>query len=114
MSNPAARPLLNSGDRALKRSATATMNSRQLAMKAIEKGALQKIAEFSQLISLLKRRKLHTIVEIGTAKGGTLYTWCALAEPDACLVSIDLPGGKFGGGYSMEDAQKFRHYKRPR
>lgn len=39
------------------------------------------------------------IVEIGTANGGTLFMATRLAQPDATIVSIDLPGGKFGGGY---------------
>jgi len=39
------------------------MNSRKLAKIAIKKGATQKITELSPLISLLKKRKLSTIVE---------------------------------------------------
>ncbi|MFZ5907171.1 MAG: class I SAM-dependent methyltransferase [Nitrospirota bacterium] len=89
------------------------MNSRTIARTAIErKGAIQKITEFSPLISLLKKRKLRTIVEIGTAGGGTLYAWCRIAQPDALLVSIDLPGGPFGGGYPRSDIKKFRRYKK--
>ena len=76
------------------------------------KNATQKISELSPLISLLKRRRLRNIVEIGTARGGTLYVWCRVAEPDALIVSIDLPGGPFGGGYTMKDMKTFRRYKR--
>jgi predicted O-methyltransferase YrrM len=88
------------------------MNARKLAEIAVEKGAVQKVSELSSLISLLKRRKLRTLVEIGTEKGGTLYAWCKAAEPDALIVSIDLPGGPFGGGYSLKDMKRFRKYKR--
>jgi predicted O-methyltransferase YrrM len=88
------------------------MNARRLAKIAVKKGAIQKVSEFSPLVSLLKRRKLKTIVEIGTAKGGTFYAWCKIAEPDATIVSIDLPGGPFGGGYSTKDIKKFKKYKR--
>jgi predicted O-methyltransferase YrrM len=88
------------------------MNERRLAEKALKKGAVQKVSELSPLIRLLKRRKLRTIVEIGTQKGGTLYAWCKIAEPDALIVSIDLPGGPFGGGYSLKDMKRFRTYKR--
>ncbi|MEW6417750.1 MAG: class I SAM-dependent methyltransferase [Nitrospirota bacterium] len=88
------------------------MNARRLAKIAVKKGAIQKVSEFSPLVSLLKRRKLKTIVEIGTARGGTFYVWCKIAEPDATIVSIDLPGGPFGGGYSVKDIKKFRKYKR--
>ena len=74
------------------------MRSRKLVSIAVEKkDATQKITELSPLISLLKKRKLNTIVEIGTAKGGTLYIWCKISQPDALITSIDMPGGPFGG-----------------
>jgi len=88
------------------------MNASKLATTAIKKGAVQKVKELTPLIRLLKKRKLRTIVEIGTQKGGTLYAWCKVAEPDALIVSIDLPGGPFGGGYSLKDMKRFRTYKR--
>jgi predicted O-methyltransferase YrrM len=90
------------------------MDSKRLAERANRKGAVQKVKELSSLISLLKRRRLRTIVEIGTAKGGTFYAWCKIAEPDAAIISIDLPGGPFGGGYSIRDIKKFRGYGRKR
>jgi predicted O-methyltransferase YrrM len=89
------------------------MNARRIARISIEKKlAAQKVTELSPLISLLKRRKLRTLVEIGTAKGGTLYAWCKIAEPDATIVSIDLPGGPFGGGYTLKEKKTIRRYKR--
>jgi methyltransferase family protein len=30
------------------------------------------------------------VVEIGTHRGGTLWAWCQVAEPDTLIVSIDL------------------------
>jgi predicted O-methyltransferase YrrM len=89
------------------------MNINGIAETAIErKGATQKITEFVSLLRLLKKRKLKSIVEIGTAQGGTLYTWCKIANSDAVIISIDLPGGPFGGGYTLNDTKKFRKYKR--
>jgi predicted O-methyltransferase YrrM len=88
------------------------MHARKLAITAIRKGAVQKVKELSPLICLLKKRKLRTVVEIGTQKGGTLYAWCKVAEPEALIVSIDLPGGPFGGGYSLKDMKRFRTYKK--
>jgi len=89
------------------------MYSKKLARITVEKkGAVQKISELSSLISLIRKRKLHTIVEIGTAQGGTLYLWCRISQPDALIVSIDLPGGPFGGDYTLKDIKKFRKYKR--
>ncbi len=87
------------------------MNSRKLAKIAItKKEAFQKVTELSPLISLLKKRKLNTVVEIGTAEGGTFYTWCKIAQPGATIISIDLPGGPFSGGYILKDVKKLREY----
>jgi O-antigen biosynthesis protein len=86
----------------------------ELAKSAIERGATQKITEFARLLSFLSARSLHTVVEIGTQRGGSFYAWCQIAAPDAVLVSIDLPGGPFGGGYSEEDELRFRTFGQPR
>jgi predicted O-methyltransferase YrrM len=40
------------------------------------------------------------VLEIGTFQGGTLCMFARLSAPRATIVSIDLPGGKFGGGQS--------------
>jgi predicted O-methyltransferase YrrM len=94
-------------------SGKAGKTAREIAGLAVEKkGATQKITELSPLLSLLKRRKLRTVVEVGTAQGGTLYAWCKIAEPGALIVSIDLPRGPFGGGYTLKDIRRFRKYKR--
>ena len=55
-----------------------------------------------ELLSLAKRieeKRPKTILEIGTASGGTLFLASLLATPDAKLISVDLPDGLFGGGY---------------
>jgi hypothetical protein len=43
-------------------------------------------------------------LEIGTARGGTLFFLTRLASPHATIVSVDLPGGPFGGGYPRRRA----------
>ena len=86
------------------------MDSQKLAKMAIRKGAVQKNKELSALISLLKKRKLNTDVEVGTARGGTFYAWCKIAKPNAIVVSIDLPGGPFGGGYTINEMKRFKKY----
>jgi len=55
--------------------------------------------EIAQLLNLLAELKPKTLLEIGTASGGTLFLFCQVAEPDATIISVDLPGGPFGGGY---------------
>jgi len=69
----------------------------RLSIEAILRGALQKDEELTELLALLDSRKPKVVVEIGTAKGGTFWAWTRVAADDALLVSIDLPGGDYGG-----------------
>ncbi len=54
------------------------------------------IATFYKTVCELAPKR---ILEIGTARGGTLYLWTQAAVNDATIVSVDLPGGEFGGAY---------------
>ena len=72
--------------------------------------AFQVPEEIVRLLEDVKRLNPQTVLEIGTHRGGTLYLWARLAQPDAILVSIDLPGGKFGGGYSPFRAPIYRRF----
>ncbi len=80
--------------------------------KAIEFGALQKPVELAALLQIVADLKPKVVVEIGTARGGTLYGLCRAAPDDALIVSIDLPGGGFGGGYSEDDEKTFLSRKK--
>jgi len=76
--------------------------------------AFQVPEELVRLLEDVKRLNPQTVLEIGTHRGGTLYLWARLAQPDAILVSIDLPGGKFGGGYSPFRAPIYRRFAQER
>lgn len=52
------------------------------------------------------------VLEIGTAKGGTLYLWAQAARPDAVIASIDLPGGIGGGGYDAHRTALYQSFAR--
>jgi cephalosporin hydroxylase len=54
--------------------------------------------EIEALLTLLEADSPRGVLEIGTARGGTLYLLSCVAQADARLASIDLPGGDFGGG----------------
>jgi predicted O-methyltransferase YrrM len=71
---------------------------------------MQKVTELAPLLALLARRRPVTVVEIGTYRGGSLYAFCRIADPDGTLISIDLPGGLFGGGYTDEELDDLRRY----
>jgi predicted O-methyltransferase YrrM len=75
----------------------------EVARGAIDRGALQKLAEFAPLLALIAQRRSATLVEIGSAWGGTLWAWCQVADDEASIVSIDLPGGPFGPADSKPD-----------
>ena len=55
--------------------------------------------EFLNLLNQYNKLKPDYIMEIGTANGGTLFAHCKLASKNATIISVDLPGGDFGGGY---------------
>ena len=55
--------------------------------------------ELTALVRDVRALRPQTVLEIGTAQGGTLFLWTRLAQADAVIVSLDLPGGRFGGGY---------------
>lgn len=56
-------------------------------------------SELLEFIREVERARPRIVVEIGTAIGGSLFLLCRAAAKDARIISIDLPGGKFGGGY---------------
>lgn len=60
---------------------------------------MQEPIELAGLIQQIADRKPKTILEIGTARGGTLLLMCRFAAPDATIISVDLPYGRNGGGY---------------
>ena len=68
--------------------------------------------EISQLLQFLKEKKLKVILEIGTANGGTLFCFCKIAGDDAKIISIDLPGGEFGGGYPKWKIPLYKSFAR--
>ena len=87
--------------------------SLKVARDAQRLGAMQKLRELAPLIALVRRQSPRVVVEIGTARGGSLYAWCRAAAADATVVSIDLPGGPFGGANGTADVEIARRYGRP-
>ncbi len=71
---------------------------------------MQVDSEFLDLLVRYKEQKPKVVVEIGTARGGTLFCFSKLGLDEATLISIDLPGGDFGGGYSEVKSPFFRSF----
>ena len=72
--------------------------------------AIQVREEFVAALECVKQIEPRVVVEIGTAFGGTLFGWAQVAHPEAHLVSVDLPGGIGGGGYTREHESHFRNF----
>jgi predicted O-methyltransferase YrrM len=62
---------------------------------------LQKLGEIRALVENVRALRPRIVLEIGTNNGGTLFLFCRAAALEATIVSLDLPGGLFGGGYSV-------------
>ena len=69
-------------------------------------------SEILGFLKLLQNQRPRIVCEIGTASGGTLFLFSKLAAPDAKLISIDLPWGKFGLGYLPAQIPLFRSFAR--
>jgi len=52
---------------------------------------------FAQIIASIRPKR---VLEVGSFQGGTLCILARLSAPYATIISVDLPGGKFGGGQS--------------
>lgn len=71
---------------------------------------LQVEKELAALVRDVRKLNPLRVLEIGTARGGTLFLWARLAQRNATIVSIDLPNGRFGGGYSSAKGTVFRRF----
>jgi predicted O-methyltransferase YrrM len=65
--------------------------------------------EIKRLCAILARHPPKTVVEIGTAGGGTLFLLSAVAADDATLISLDLPPP---AGYPRERQLFYRAFGR--
>jgi cephalosporin hydroxylase len=61
----------------------------------------------------LKTLRPRTMMEIGTANGGTLFMMTRICAPDAMILSLDLPGGPFGGGYPEDRVPLYEAFAMP-
>ena len=81
-----------------------------------ERGFLEPIQveqEINRLVEDVRSLRPRAVLEIGTSMGGTLFLWCRVAAPDAKIISVDLPGGPCGGGYSPLRIPVYRRFANP-
>jgi cephalosporin hydroxylase len=73
---------------------------------------LQVQSEFEKFLEHLAILRPATVLEIGTWRGGTLLPICRLSDDKATIISLDLPGGTFGGGSSPMHLSTMKRFKK--
>lgn len=71
-------------------------------------------SEIYSLLELLQEERPRRVLEIGSARGGTLFLFSRVVADDALLVSVDLPYGPFGGSYDGAASPLLRSFARDR
>jgi cephalosporin hydroxylase len=74
----------------------------------------QNRTEMKRFLERVRDLRPERVVEIGTARGGTLFLLSCVSSQTASLVSIDLPAGPFGGGYPAWKGGLYRRMVGPR
>jgi len=72
--------------------------------------ALHEPSETTRLAALVQQLQPKRILEIGTCWGGSLFVWCRTNPQAELIVSMDLPGGQFGGGYHAAREKLYREF----
>lgn len=101
---------------ALKGAPAETLDGRIDMVLTTGKGALRPLQnrnELTRMIQAVEARRPKTVLEIGTAKGGTLYLLCQAAADDATIISLDLPYGRNGGGFPQWKEPAYRQFIKP-
>ena len=90
------------------------MKARDISLLAITVyGAMQKFEEFTPALELCLNSSHETVLEIGSGRGGTLWAWSHLPK-NKNVISVDLPGGDFGGGLTEEDKERIQNWIDPK
>jgi predicted O-methyltransferase YrrM len=74
--------------------------------------AAQIRSEILGLLDEVRKLKPRRMLEVGTANGGTLFLLSQVAHSEASIVSVDLPGGRFGEGYAWWRVPLYRRFAR--
>lgn len=72
--------------------------------------AVQHQSEILMLVKRIQQLQPAVVVEIGTDKGGTFFMWSRLFGNLKKIASIDLPDGRFGGGYNHKRIKLYNYF----
>lgn len=70
----------------------------------------QVISEIGQFLEIAKKIEPKNVLEVGTAHGGNLFLLTKIANDGGKIISIDLPGGEFGGGYFARKKKLYNNF----
>jgi cephalosporin hydroxylase len=76
--------------------------------------AVQVPSELAAFGEILAAHCPERALEVGTARGGTLFFITRLASPQATIISVDLPGAWSGGGYGRARRWVYKLFARRR
>lgn len=74
---------------------------------------IQSRVELVAALKVVQQLQPRTTMELGTANGGTLFMLTRVSAPDALILSLDLPGGDWGGGYGEERVPLYEAFALP-
>lgn len=66
--------------------------------------------EWGPLLRAVAEHRPRTVLEIGTGNGGSLYTIARFLDTAEHIITVDLPGGPFGGGYPEGKSRLFEEF----
>ncbi|NVM35979.1 MAG: class I SAM-dependent methyltransferase [Candidatus Lokiarchaeota archaeon] len=67
-------------------------------------------SELNKFSKLLISKKPKTVLEIGTANGGTLFLLSRLSKPNSVIISVDLPESPYMGGIDYKSKIFFKSF----
>jgi cephalosporin hydroxylase len=73
------------------------MTYERLVDQAFAIGLQQIPEEILALVKFVAALRPKNVLEIGSARGASFYLWCMVADPNGKKISVDLPGGLYGG-----------------
>ena len=68
--------------------------------------------ECKKLAEAVKQQEPSIVMEIGTSRGGTFYTWCRYIDSAYKVISVNLPGSRFmfGTNYPKKRIRFLRQF----